>query len=194
MIVWLREPRLIRTRWLILCYIATFIVIAVAEVVGYEASKAGLFTLPQSELQTLEKLAQNPSYMAIFIHNLVLNLAINIPFAGPILYLVFMGTTGLALGFIVYEKLSSMLGGALGLTMGFASTALFPHGLVELLAYSLSLYNSLAFTLWIIRGRHVRDAALHWLARLALSILVLFAAAVIEYVELTYLKGLLNMG
>lgn len=180
------EPVLLSRRVLIY-YLATFLLLAIGEALGYLLTISGVSILPKSTLQELEQLAQNPSYIAIFSHNAEIDVLMNIPFIGPVLYVAIIGFTGLALGYIVVTKYGVSL---LYLIVAYFSSAMMPHGWLELFAYSLSAYNSVSVTIDVVRHRYVGRSLAYWVIRLVLSVAILLPAAYIEYIELKSLGAL----
>ncbi|ABW02466.1 stage II sporulation protein M [Caldivirga maquilingensis] len=184
----LRIQRLL-TRRVFIYYLTTFLILAVGEVTGYFMSLRGIQVLSKSELQELESLAQHPSYMVIFTHNLSLNLIMNIPFIGPIMYVILIGFTGIALGYIVVSSIGVSV---LYLILAYVSSAILPHGLLELFSYSLSAYNSVDASVNVIKRRPLNTTLINWVLRLLLSVLILFIAAYVEYLELTIMGAVIH--
>ncbi len=177
------------TRRVLIYYLATFLILAIGEVIGYLMSLRGIQVLSKSELQELEGIAQHPSYMTIFTHNFILNLLMNIPFAGPVAYVISIGFTGIALGYIVVSNIGVSV---LYLIFGYISSAIFPHGLLELFSYSLSVYNSVDASVNVVKRRLLDITLIHWILRLLLSMLILFIAAYVEYLELTTVGAIIH--
>jgi len=179
----------ILTRRILVYYLVTFLLLAMGEVIGYLLSLGGIQVLSKSELQELESIAQHPSYMVIFIHNLSLNLIMNIPFIGPLMYVILIGFTGVALGYIVVSSIGVSV---LYLILAYVSSAILPHGLLELFSYSLSVYNSVNISIDVVKRRPLGTAFIYWVLRLLLSVLILFIAAYVEYVELTTVGAVIH--
>ncbi|MFP3483042.1 MAG: stage II sporulation protein M [Caldivirga sp.] len=183
------KPRLL-TRRVLLYYLLTFILLALGEVLGYLLSVNGIRVIPNSELHELEQLAQHPSFITIFRHNLTLNLLMNIPFVGPAIYVFLIGFTGVALGYIVVARIGLSI---LYLIVGYVVSALFPHGLLELFAYSLSAYNSVSVSMDLVRRRYIATSLAYWVIRIVISVIILFIAAYVEYLELAVVKPLAHV-
>ncbi|WP_291767222.1 stage II sporulation protein M [Caldivirga sp. UBA161] len=177
------------TRRVLIYYLTTFLILAVGEVIGYLMSLRGIQVLSKSELQELENIARHPSYMVIFTHNLSLNLIMNIPFIGPIMYVILIGFTGIALGYIVVSSIGVSV---LYLILAYVSSAILPHGLLELFSYSLSAYNSVDTSVNVIKRRSLSIILTHWVLRLLLSVVILFIAAYVEYLELTTVGAVIH--
>jgi len=183
------KPRLL-TRRVLLYYLLTFILLALGEVLGYLLSISGIKVIPSSELQELEQLAQHPSPMVIFRHNLTLNLLMNIPFIGPVIYVFLIGFTGAALGYIVVARMGLSI---IYLIAAYVTSAVLPHGLLELFSYSLSAYNSVDVSVNLIKRRYIAASLTHWVIRLVISMVILFIAAYVEYIELTIAGAFANV-
>ncbi len=78
--------------------------------------------------------------------------------------------------------------GIYGPFLAYTVSALFPHGLLELLAYSISLYASMDVSLSI--TRHERVNPIRWLILLSISMVVLLAAAALEALELGLVRSM----
>ena len=180
----------INTRMLLLYYLATFVLLLASELIGYALTVEGVLDLA-SEVNGLESLhlgASLATALFIFEHNSIINLAISIPFLGPIAYVFSLGETGLVLGYAA-ASLNPYSGmGIYGSFLAYVVTALFPHGLLELLAYSISLYASMDVSLSVIR--HERVNPIRWLVLLLISMAVLLAAAAIESLELGLVRSI----
>ncbi|GGP20088.1 hypothetical protein GCM10007981_06750 [Thermocladium modestius] len=180
----------INTRMLFLYYLATFVLLLASDLVGYALTVEGVLDLA-SEVNGLESLhlgAGLTTALFIFEHNSIINLAISIPFLGPIAYVFSLGETGLVLGYAA-ASLNPYSGmGIYGPFLAYTVSALFPHGLLELLAYSISLYASMDVSLSI--TRHERVNPIRWLILLSISMVVLLAAAALEALELGLVRSM----
>lgn len=180
----------INTRMFFLYYLATFVLLLASELVGYALTVEGVLDLAP-EVSGLESLHLGATFTAalfIFAHNAIINLAISIPFLGPIAYVFSLGETGLVLGYAAASLNPFSRMGMAGPFLAYAVTALFPHGLLELLAYSTSLYASMDVSLSIIR--HERVDLIRWLILLSISMVVLLVAAAVEALELGLVRSM----
>ena len=179
-------------RWIAVAYVLSFLILAIADFTGYYLAEMGYLTVPSSIINSLRKIAGNPSILTIFIHNALLDVLMNIPAVGVVAYVFVLGETGLVLGYIAYAYIKEL--GLLAPIIGFITTALMPHGLVELFAYSLSAYNSVSLIVSAIRVRRLERSLMLWALLLLASLGILYVAAVIEYLELKLLAPVISHG
>lgn len=173
----------VNPRRLLLYYALTFAILLVAEVIGYGLTEYGLLDLGGliSSLKSLTLSVGLNTVILIFSHNAIINLAINIPFIGLLAYIFSMGETGLLLGYAAASR------GILAIPVTYALTALMPHGWLELMAYSISIYNSMDLSSAM--TRHEPISLRRWLILLIISMIVLLIAAAVETLELKWLFG-----
>ncbi|MFP3177342.1 MAG: stage II sporulation protein M [Thermocladium sp.] len=172
----------VNPRRLLLYYALTFAILLVAEVIGYGLTEYGLLDLGGliSSLKSLTLSVGLNTVILIFSHNAIINLAINIPFVGLLAYIFSMGETGLLLGYVAASR------GILAIPVTYALTALMPHGWLELMAYSISIYNSMDLSSAM--TRHEPISLRRWLILLIISMIVLLIAAAVETGELMVIR------
>ncbi|MGC8597582.1 MAG: stage II sporulation protein M [Thermocladium sp.] len=178
----------VNPRRLLLYYALTFAILLVAEVIGYGLTEYGLLDLGNliNSLKSLTFSVSLSTIILIFSHNAIINFAINIPFIGLLAYIFSIGETGLLLGYAaasinIYSRM-----GILAIPLTYALTALMPHGWLELMAYSISIYNSMDLSSAI--TRHEPISLRRWIILLIISMIVLLVAAAVETGELMIIR------
>lgn len=147
--------------------------------------------VPQWLIETLRsqinQTAIGPLY--IFGHNAIIMAADSIPFIGPVALAISISATGFVLGAVVgYSPLAGQLGPA-ALLIAYLVTAAMPHGILELSSYAFATAGSIDATRRVLsrRGGALRT----WLIHLAIALVLLLAAAYVEWYEIKALSAFL---
>ncbi len=143
----------------------------------------------ESIVKGFEELVQNvqaEGAFAIFRHNLPLGLVMAIPFLGYGLFMLIISMTGFVLGTYAYVVKHTIW----ALFYSILASMFLPHGILEILAYSIFASASLYATKAILRkSLGIRQFAIYT-ALIAISSALLFAAAFVEYYEIRLLQAL----
>ncbi|MGC8542710.1 MAG: stage II sporulation protein M [Vulcanisaeta sp.] len=174
-------------------YIIELIILIFLSVIGFYIGPMfiGRSLLNALKNELMSTVSLGPDY--IFYHNLVIDTLMAIPIIGPAFFVIALVMTGFILGVYVAYATNSLL----FLVISILVTMFLPHGIIELLAYAFSTAGSLTFTrnlLNAIRGKESigKGSVIMLVIYYAISVLLLFIAANIEYFEIISLKGLLS--
>lgn len=125
--------------------------------------------------------------LSIFAHNAVLMTADSVPFIGPAALAFSISATGFILGVVIGYAAGGF--GFLALVAGYLASVALPHGILELSAYAFATAGSIDASRRLLsrRGGVLKS----WLIHYAIALALLLAAAYLEWLELTWLGGIL---
>ena len=178
----------INIRRVLLIYAIELALLTIVSIIGFYA---GPYFVSESLIKLLQgRLTSTLKYgpMGIFLHNLMINTLMTIPIIGPFFFVFSLASTGFVLGTFVAYDINSIL----GLVMALLITMFFPHGIIELMAYAFSTTGSITLTEGIFRRRVSRGDVVTWMIYYAISVVLLFIAANVEYFEIVALRGLIR--
>ena len=135
--------------------------------------------------------------LALFLKNFVIATGMSIPFIGIAMYFLSLSVTGSTLSFyVVYKclKLHNLANVLPMYILALTSTILFPHAILEFLAFSIAMYNSWTTSKNLVKlskgssDLRVIDIVKFWLIMYLLSAILLIIAAHVEYLTIKFLS------
>jgi len=123
--------------------------------------------------------------IAIFINNAVANLLFMIPFFGLIIYVYVITFTGAVLRFYIDYILTESRYSSPKLSI-LLTLLITPHTYIEFLAYAITVTESIAFSISIIKTKLSKKNILSYFALLGLSYLILYIAAIVETLTIMF--------
>lgn len=170
-------------------YMLELVIMVILSIIGFYIGprliSQSTINVIKNELLSAVKLGPN----GIFLHNLEIDTLMAVPMIGPVAFIISLTTTGFILGVDIAYTVSSPL----VLISALLVTLFFPHGIIELLAYAFSTTGSITFTLKLFRalrnkGSISKNDLITLLTYYAISVVLLFIAANLEYLEIIYLS------
>lgn len=174
--------------WISLIFISILILV-LGYIYAYEIFPENLMRLGMERLSNIAKegygLSRNFSLdnilkitLIILANNAIVNVLFALPFLGPISYLYVITFTGAVLRFYI-----DYIGTHIGKSFNSEAIMLLlitPHTYVELLAYAITLTESILISISIVKANISKRITLNYLIMIGLSYVVLFVAALIE--------------
>ncbi|MCG2863490.1 MAG: stage II sporulation protein M [Vulcanisaeta sp.] len=187
----------IELRSVVVLYAIELLILIVSSIMGFYVGpyliSQSLMNELRSELMSTVDLGPN----FIFLHNLAIDTLMAIPIIGPLVFTIALIMTGFILGTYVAFTTSSPI----VLIPALVVTMFLPHGIIELMAYAFSTTGSLVLTRKFIKamrgaGSVTRNDLITLLIYYTISIILLYVAANIEYLEIirlgSVIKGLVS--
>jgi uncharacterized membrane protein SpoIIM required for sporulation len=181
---------IINIKRVVFLYIIELLILVVLSIIGFYAGPLFISQTTINELRSELMGTVNLGPNFIFLHNLVIDTLMAIPIIGPLVFVLALVMTGFILGVYVAFTINSPI----ALIFALVVTMFFPHGIIELMAYAFSTTGSLFLTGRVIRsvrstGSVTRNDFIVSLIYYAISVLFLYVAANVEYLEIVKLSG-----
>ena len=183
----------INIKRVVLLYIIELLMLVVLSIIGFYVGPMFISQTTINKLRSELMGTVNLGPNFIFLHNLVIDTLMAIPIIGPLVFVLALVMTGFILGVYVAFTINSPI----ALIFALVVTMFFPHGIIELMAYAFSTTGSLTLTSKVVKsirgaGSVTRNDFIMLLTYYAISVLLLYVAANVEYLEIVKLSSVIR--